>query len=1025
MVFDELEVGAKISSKGFTSGVDRMESASSGLKNAIATLSASTSSAASGLSDVGDEAVQSAGEAMAAESNLDNLGEELTDTATGAALAANRLDSVGDEMTEAGAKATTASAGVTGLRASMFGLSGSLTTVVPAATGLAGAFAAIGTASAPVITGLAGVAGGFASVAGVLGGGLLAGAVTHMEELKAAVKTAKTEVKAAIKPIGELFGPVLLQGVEALPTLAKRIVATTGDLRPFRDALQEIGQTAMTAIPEATAAFVDFARQTLPIFTGVTKAILNGLAPAIQFLSGELSDLRSGFADVSGPLEQFWKRTDDLRAAVAPVVDQIQRLAKLAVIAGTKIGGRLLPAFTPLVEILGGALKGFNDVAAALLGVGDATDKTALKIRTFVGTLRAGFQAAVTKATDTAKGFKQQLDNAFGTLQPIVSKALGKVQTTVGRVTGKMETTWDKHGGKVKSTIRDAFNFAKSHPKKTLTTLATVIVPGPLGTIVQAFRDNWNEVKRTVRTAFNSIATIARTTMQSFKKQIVTPVRNTESEFRTNINQMLTEGRQTFAMIRDIVSRVMSTILTNVREQARALKRIWKANLSGSDGILANARTAFNSLWNNIIKPALDTIQAGWQLFGDDIIRIFDGVLGTIQVIGQTGLDALLTTINVILDLISGDWEGAWTNIKNLFQRTWNRIVSWAKSDGKQLLSGAVNIIIDAVKGIFNTFWNWLIGNSFFPDLINAVAGWLESTGKSLVTGAFDAIIGAVETLWEGYKTFLVGESGQGGLIGGIVSSIAGYIGDGGSGFSAITGAFDAVVSTIQTFFENFKTAIVGESGSGGLVGTLVSGIESTLGSIDVSGVKSTLQGVIDKAAEAISKITEATGMSVDTGSSDSESSSDDDDDDDSSGSSGGNVSPGSGDDSTGGTRPGSSVPNNLGPGGPDAGDDQGLGPVNETEGGGTIPGMAKGGIVTGPTNAFIGEGGEDEFVTPASTMERVLRDVAEKAMSGGGGDSIVIEEINVDGSSDMDEQALIQAVRQELERDLLRQVTR
>ncbi|MGB9931557.1 phage tail protein [Haloarcula amylolytica] len=951
MVFDELEVGAEISSKGFTSGIDRMEAASSGLKNAMATLSASTSSAASGLSDVGDEAVQSAGEAMTAGSSLDNLGEELTDTATGAALAANRLDAVGDEMTEAGAKAATASAGVTGLRASMFGLSGSLTTVLPAATGLAGAFAAIGTASAPVVTGLAGVAGGFASVAGVLGGGLLAGAVTHMEELKTAVKTAKTEVKTAIKPIGELFGPVLLQGVEALPTLAKRIVATTGDLRPFRDALQEIGQTAMTAIPEATAAFVDFGRQTLPIFTGVTKAILNGLAPAIRFLSGELSDLRSGFADVSGPLEQFWKRTDDLRAAVAPVVDQIQRFGKLAVIAGAKVGGRLLPVFTPLVKGLGNVLTAVNDTIAALLGVGDATDKTATKIRAFAGTLKTAFQTAVENAAATARGFKQQADKAFGSLQPVVSDALGKVQTTVGRITGKMETTWDKHGGKVKDAVRDAFDFAKSHPKKTLTTLATVIVPGPLGTIVQAFKDNWNEVKRTVRTALNSIEDIARTTMQSFKTQILTPARNTESEFRTNINQMLTEGRQTFNTIRDIVGRVMSTFLTNVRENLRSVKRIWKANLSGSDGILANARTAFNSLWNNIIKPTLDLIQSGWDLFGDDLIRIFDGVIGTIQVIAQTGMDALLTGINVVLDLISGDWEGAWNNIKDFFQRTWNRIVDWAKEDGKKLLSGALGVIIDAAKGVFNSFWDWLIGNSFFPDLINAVADWLESTGESLVSGAFDAIVG---------------------------------------------------------------------------------GIESALGNIDLSSIQDAIQNIIDKASEAIDTVKSIPNNVTTTITrtiNETVNGPDDDDDDD--GSSGGGSNPGAGRTDSGGGTSGTSGSggggsNNAFAGYTDDADTGGDSSGSDLYGGDDAPGLAQGGIVTGPTNALIGEGGEDEFVAPRSTMLRELRDVAEKAMSGGGGgDSIVIEEINVDADSDMSEQDLIRAIKQDLTRELKRLETR
>jgi len=56
--------------------------------------------------------------------------------------------------------------------------------------------------------------------------------------------------------------------------------------------------------------------------------------------------------------------------------------------------------------------------------------------------------------------------------------------------------------------------------------------------------------------------------------------------------------------------------------------------------------------------------------------------------------------------------------------------------------------------------------------------------------------------------------------------------------------------------------------------------------------------------------------------------------------------------------------------------------------------------------------------------MERILREIAREAM-GTGGNSITIEEINVDGSGDMNERELVRAVRQELSRELQRLSTR
>jgi len=967
MVFEELSVAVGMSSRDYERGTDQMESSTSALEKSMATLSAAATPAANKLGDVGDEAAQSGAEAMAAESTLDSLGEELTDTALGATTAANRLDEVGDEMTEAGAKAATASAGVTGLRASMFGLSGSLTTVVPAATGLAGALTAIGVASAPVITGLAGIAGGFASVAGVMGGGLLAGAVTHMEELKAAVKTAKTEVKAAIKPIGELFGPVLLQGVEALPTLAERVVSATGDLRPFRDALQEIGQTAMTAIPEATGAFVDFARQTLPIFTNVTKAILDGLAPAIRFLSGELSDLRSGFADVSGPLQRFWDRTEDLRAAVAPVVDQIQRFGKLAVIAGAKIGGRLLPVFTPLVEGLGDALKGFNDVAAALLGVGDATDETALKIRSFAGAVVAGLRGAfekiraiVSSALGKVEGFwnahksivTETARSAYQTAKTKMDSVLGKAKTAVGTALGKIKTEWNEHGGAVKDAVRDAYTFVKNNPREALKTLATVIVPGPLGVIVDAFEENWGKVERNTRTTMEELKTTTRTAMQSVQKQMVTPLKNAESETRTNLGQMEIEYKETYSTIKDAVSRLLGGLLDVQNQHTKKVGKLWRTHLSGEDGILANARTAFNSLWNNIIKPTLDLIQKGWDMFGDEIVATARIMWDTMMTISRFGLDTLLTAINVTLDLISGDWEGAWTNIKDYLKRTWNEVTDWLKRTGRTLFGDSFDRIIQAAKDVMNSFGDWLFYNSFIKDLLNNVAGWLESTGKSLVKNAFDAIVG---------------------------------------------------------------------------------GIESALGDIDLSDIQDAIQNIIDKASDAIdtvksipNNVTTTITRTINEVVNEPDSN-EDDGDSDPDGSSDvdrGNID--SGEEEIGSDQPsggGSSPIGNVGDGGGPEGDLNNDGTVGGDYNGPGY-GLAKGGLVTGPTRALIGEGNDDEFVTPRSTMLRELRDVAEKAM-GTGGDSIVIEEINVDADSDMDERELVRAVRQELKRDLQRLSTR
>lgn len=954
------------------------------------------------LQAASDSIEETGDEATGTSVSISRLAENMGDLVAPSAVASNRIDAVGDEMTEMGAKAGVASGGITGLRASMFGLSGSITSVLPAVAGISTALTAIGIAAAPVVTGLAGVAASFAAVGAVAGAGLLAGAVTHMEELKSAVETAKSEVKTAIQPIGELFGPVLLEGVRALPKLVKRVVAATGSLKPFRDALLEIGDTAMTAIPQAAGALADFARQLLPLVTKATKNILNGLAPAIRFLSGEVTDLKAGFEDVAGPFRTFWERTRGLRDAIAPVLDQIQRFAKLAVIAGAELGGRLLPVFTPLVEALGDVLKSVNDTIAALLGVGDATDKTALKIRAFAGTLKTGFQTAVSKAESTVEKFKQQLNNTFGTLQPIVSDALGRVRTTVGRITGKMETAWDTHSGTVKDAVRDAFNFAKSHPKKTLTTLATVIVPGPLGTIVQAFRDNWAKVKRNTRTTMTQLEKTTRTAMDAVKTQIVTPLQNSESETRTTLGQMQTEFTQTFSAITNAVSRLLGVALDVQNRHITKVGKLWRTHLQGEDGILANARTAFNTLWKDIIKPRLDRIQAFWNRWGDEIVAVTRVALDLIATIARRGLDLLLTTINVTLDIISGDWEGAWTNIKGFLKRTWNDITGWLRRTGKTLFGESFGKVIQAGITAIEEFGNWLFYNSFIKDLFTDMAGWIKSTGKSLVKGAYEAVVSGIKTAID----WLIG-TGDGTLYGditGALSSLADWVDS--SGESQIDSAFGSIASAVQ----------------------------ETLNGIDLSSITTSLNDVFDAASDALSEIdsipssvTSSITLNIkknffggegeeSDNEGESDGNEDDSDDGDSSSSDGGDdggssYNPGVGRRGGGGGTSGTDDDTGT----PDSGTVDGA-PINSGPGGGTIPGMASGGLVQGEGLAYLHP---NEAVLPVTEGAKALVE----EMDGGRG--VVIEEINVDADSDMSERELIRAVRREFGHELQRLSTR
>ncbi|MFD1515668.1 phage tail protein [Halomarina rubra] len=754
------------------------------------------------LDEVGDEMDNASADAVLFAGSLGQLADELSDVVAPATATSNRLDEVGDEAAQAGRKSAMAAGGVATLRASLFPVGVGASVATNRLVLLAGALTAVGIAAAPVAAGLLGVAGGFAAVAGVMAGGLLAGAAHNMDELKSALKGAKKEVAAATKPIGDLFGPVLLKGVNAIGELVRRIVDAVGNLKPFRDALLELGSVAMTAIPQAAGAFADLAREMLPLFVKGMKLIMNGLAPAFNYLAAAAGRLQQGYRDVIGPARQFLTANRDTFGALGSLIDQFQRFAKLVVVAGLRLGTVLGPAFAPVIDGAARAFKQFNNFAAALLGVGDASNRAAAIFRQKLGQLAgiarkamAGVRKAITIGASTAEAaiagdwgavtyqFKHISSEAvrlakqeFGKLKAQLPKpvrqagnkavtalqnALGPLKQTATTQLKKVEGVWNRHGGKVKDAVRDAFTFVKTHPDKVLTTLASTVVPGPLGLVVTAFKNNLNNIKKEVRLAFNAVKKTVRTVMGVVKRQIITPMQTAGTRSNKILGQLKTEFKQTFGLINDIATRVLGLLNKHFGETFRNILATFRQHISGGDGLVANARTAFNTLWTTIIKPILDTIQAGWQLFGDDLIRILDGVLGTISTIVSIAFDGLLTTINVILDLISGDWEGAWNSIAGFLERTWNKIVSWVKGSGKKLFTGALDVVIKAIKGVFDALWKWLIGSSFIPDLFNAVADWITGTGVGLFEDAFNAVkegvLGVFDKLKDGVEDTISG----------------------------------------------------------------------------------------------------------------------------------------------------------------------------------------------------------------------------------------------------------------------------
>jgi len=306
-----------------------------------ASAKAGLQSVRSELNDLDGDALTAAGALEQTRRSTDDLKRSSLSLAGGLASVATAASRADDTVEEAGDSATHAAGSFTLLSGALSGTATSFVAVgatsVQAAAGLTLVASAMAAATA-IGLGLAAVVG---SIFGAFGLLLGAGLVTHMEEIQRTLGRTIPQIKAALEPLGEVFGPLLIDGIQHLDELTENIVSAVGGTAVFADTLRRFGRFALTALPTIVGFMFDIARLALP-------ALLDGLEFLRENGPAAFGVIKEGLKDVGPELIEFGKAV----AKIAP------ELAKV----GFAIAKHILPPLTALVNTLGELLKKLNKV---------------------------------------------------------------------------------------------------------------------------------------------------------------------------------------------------------------------------------------------------------------------------------------------------------------------------------------------------------------------------------------------------------------------------------------------------------------------------------------------------------------------------------------------------------------------------------------------------------------------------------------------------------------------------------------
>ena len=146
---------------------------------------------------------------------------------------------------------------------------------------------------------------------------------------------------------------------------------------------------------------------------------------------------------------------------------------------------------------------------------------------------------------------------------------------------------------------------------------------------------------------------------------------------------------------------------------------------SGIDWLKGQGRETFNWLFGDIFMPLYDGIVNILQ----DLLNWFNDIFTNIKNIFDN-------IIAFIKNVFTGNWKGAWDNIKNIFISIWNII--------KSTFLNVISIIKNVVVGIGQTVGNIIAG--VFKAVVNAVLRTIESVLNAPIR-AINRLIGVINNV--------------------------------------------------------------------------------------------------------------------------------------------------------------------------------------------------------------------------------------------------------------------------------------
>lgn len=347
--------------------------------------------------DLVNNILPAVGSSEALANKLDEVASSSSRSAVAASAAANRIDSLGDNALTTSAKMQALDHSTDGAATSSAGLTAALGPLRGRVSTLGPAFLA----AAPAVAGLASSLGGVAIAAGTAGGalgGVFAGGLLQKAERMAAANAEIADRAEALEKIFSNFKTELIDALDPIKTIANTQLVTD----TFEGAVTLADEFA-TSLAGIAPLVRDLARSMGSSVLATAPAIFDELETTVRTLGPALEAMiSSGIESLPTALRFFRSEAEQLLPELRSFGASLIRTSAAVADFGSNILGVVLPALTPMVDLLGGVASASARLPKPLLAASGAAVVATLAVGTYGGVASAA--AAATGVLATALG---------------------------------------------------------------------------------------------------------------------------------------------------------------------------------------------------------------------------------------------------------------------------------------------------------------------------------------------------------------------------------------------------------------------------------------------------------------------------------------------------------------------------------------------------------------------------------------------------------------------------------------------